>query len=66
MILTTNRKYNKLPPEDDLTCLFETCRGCYQNKIQRKVHLVGSVIQFITLHRQYNIENKFALFEGRC
>ena len=48
--------YSKIASWRWIACLFETCIGCYQNKIQEKVHLFGFIIQFITIHGQYNIK----------
>ena len=41
-----------------IACILETFRGYYQKLKTKKVHLVGSITQFITMHGQYNINIK--------
>ena len=48
--------YSKIASWRWIACLFETCRGCNQNKIFKKVHLVGFITQLITMQSQYNIK----------
>ena len=47
--------YIGLPPDDKQLAYSKLVEVIVKNKTQ-KVHLVGSVTQFITMHDQYNIK----------
>ena len=47
----------KLPPEDEQLAYSKHVEDVIRIKLN-KVHIVGFVIRFITMHCQYNIKNK--------
>jgi hypothetical protein len=54
---TINSMYSKITSWRWIACLFETCRGCYQNKID----LVGFITEFIAIHWRCNIKDMHLL-----